>query len=72
MNACKPCDGPAIPLRGTVWHFEDARGIAHRGIVERVSDFGGTDVVHRMMTRCGATVMLSGSRLRAARVMPSE
>ena len=55
--------------RGMQWEYDDARGVTHRGIVATVNDYGGTDVSHAMQSGCGAYVMLSGARLRAARTL---
>ena len=53
----------------TTWEYADARGVIHRGQVTRTHDFGGTDVSLEMTATCGTFSMLSGARLRDARVV---
>ena len=43
--------------------FQDATGTTREGYIERVSDFGGSDIVYRMRTLDGRVCMVSGSRI---------
>jgi hypothetical protein len=51
-----------------IWRYKDARGVEHRGHVENVYDYGGTDISYGMRSSKGEYHMLSGSRLKEARV----
>lgn len=67
---CERIDGMAP--HGTIWQYEDARGVTHRGRMVTFYDHGGTDVTHAYQSACGAYVMVSGARLRAARTLPVD
>lgn len=52
---------------GNIWHYQDARGVAHVGHLEHVSDFGGSDITYRFRACADGTVsMVSGQRLKGA------
>jgi hypothetical protein len=53
----------------TLWQYETVHGLAVRGHVEKTSDHGGTDVTYFMRRETGEIDVLSGSRLKAARVL---
>lgn len=57
---------------GPWWEYEDARGVTVRGKVENFVDFGGTDQTYYMRREDGTLDLLSGSRLKAARVIYDE
>ena len=55
---------------GPRWQYQDARGVTHTGYLERFSDHGGTDVTYWFRDHVtGALDLVSGSRLRAAKVL---
>jgi hypothetical protein len=56
----------------TCWQYQDARGVTVEGVYEGHRDFGGTDVVYFMRRDDGVLDVLSGSRLRDARVLRQE
>lgn len=60
-----------MPASGMPWQYEDARGVTHRGRVVSIYDYGGTDITHAYASACGAYVLVSGARLRAARTLPN-
>jgi hypothetical protein len=60
----------AAKASGPVWEYEDARGVTHRGYLERYNDFGGTDITYWFRDHAtGALDGVSGDRLRRARVI---
>ena len=56
----------------TVWQFTDSAGVEHEGHVTHVDDFGGTDVTYHMTAACGAYRLISGSRVKAAKVKSTQ
>lgn len=50
------------------WEFEDARGVLTKGVMYDFSDQGGTDVTYYFMDKQGYTHVVSGARLKRARV----
>ncbi len=60
----------AAKATGPRWQYEDARGTQHTGYMERFSDHGGNDVTYWFRDQeTGALDLVSGSRLRAAKVI---
>jgi hypothetical protein len=59
----------SVAYTGMQWRFADSTGVEHDGIVEKVTDRGGTDVTHTMRANCGAVKLLSGALLQAARTL---
>jgi hypothetical protein len=56
----------------TYWEYETSAGVTVRGRVEKTSDRGGTDVTYFMRRTTGELDVLSGSRLKAARIIREE
>jgi hypothetical protein len=55
------------------WHYNDARGVAHTGYVERTVDHGGTDVTYYFRdSSTGELSLVSGPRLREATRLHGE
>jgi hypothetical protein len=55
--------------RGTLWEYVDSAGVKRRGTVEKTSDKGGSDVTYFFRRSTGELDVLSGSRLRQAKVL---
>ena len=56
----------------TTWRYQDARGVVVEGTYEGSADYGGSDVVYRMRRKDGTLDILSGLRLKAAKVIRRE
>jgi len=56
----------------TVWEYQDRVGVWQQGMFIGFHDFGGTDVTYRFKRADGTLDLVSGSRLKAARVKKEE
>jgi hypothetical protein len=50
-----------------VWQYKDARGVDCTGVMEKFTDFGGTDITYWFRREDGTLDLVSGQRLKDAK-----